>query len=130
MKLNLIFALLFIIFSVSFAFALSLTDFLKISGLPITSKAIAACSGTQISSSCCPDLNADGMINATDLQIIKKAYGSKIKDSKYNLQADINADGKINSIDLNLIKSSYGRRITGFFSFVNTLFQKVTSLTD
>jgi len=46
------------------------------------------------------DVNHDGLINCTDLDIVKAALGSKLGDSNWNPAADINGDGVVDVRDL------------------------------
>ena len=112
-QIILIFVFLSIVLFISFAYSLSLTDFFKISGMPITAIAASGiCKNNQITQNCCPDLNADGLVNIKDINIIKAAYGSVFPGSKYNYMADTDKDGRITIKDMNLVKSNYGKRVS------------------
>ena len=55
------------------------------------------------------DLNQDGKVSMSDLNILKNSFNTKSGDDKYNPAADINKDGKVTTSDLNLLKSQFNR---------------------
>lgn len=57
----------------------------------------------------CPgDLNDDGFRNVTDFTLFAAAYGSRVCDPHYNLDADLNCDGFVNVTDFTLFADAYG----------------------
>lgn len=46
------------------------------------------------------DLNGDGVVNCTDIAIVKAAFGKKVGQEGYDPRADINADGAVDIRDL------------------------------
>lgn len=53
---------------------------------------------------CDGDLNLDGLVNFTDLNLVLSAFGQ----SGFCLQADADGDGQVNFTDLNIILSAFG----------------------
>jgi hypothetical protein len=53
------------------------------------------------------DINLDGVVNTTDLNIVSAAYGCSIGQSCYNPRADVNADGKVDISDLSQVALFY-----------------------
>ena len=51
------------------------------------------------------DVNGDGVVNAADVKIVRRALHSK----HYTLQGDVNGDGKVNRHDLALAKKAVAR---------------------
>ncbi len=51
------------------------------------------------------DVNGDGSINGTDLNIVLTNYG---KTGQTRSQGDLNSDGTVNSLDLSIVLSKYG----------------------
>lgn len=49
------------------------------------------------------DINNDGEVNCTDVNVLKAALGSYAGQPNYNVQADINNDGAVNVLDLALV---------------------------
>jgi hypothetical protein len=54
------------------------------------------------------DANGDGVVNKTDLQIVKSLRGTTSTSSNYNFNADTNRDGRIGTIDLAFTKQNMG----------------------
>jgi hypothetical protein len=52
----------------------------------------------------CPDVNGDGGINAIDLALIYRAFGTT------NAAADVNGDGTVNVLDAQLVASQLSRK--------------------
>jgi len=46
------------------------------------------------------DVNGDGVVNCTDVDIVKAAFGTKVGQPGYNREADTNNDGVVNILDL------------------------------
>jgi beta-lactam-binding protein with PASTA domain len=46
------------------------------------------------------DLNGDGVVNCTDLAIIKVSFGKKVGQAGFDARADVNKDGVVNVLDL------------------------------
>lgn len=46
------------------------------------------------------DVNGDGLVNCTDVDLVKAAFGKKVGQSGYNRAADVNNDGVVNISDL------------------------------
>jgi Dockerin type I domain len=46
------------------------------------------------------DRNGDGMVNCTDLDIVKASFGKSIGQAGFDPRADVNADGVVNIVDL------------------------------
>ncbi|HLK69400.1 MAG TPA: dockerin type I domain-containing protein [Bryobacteraceae bacterium] len=46
------------------------------------------------------DLNNDGIVNCTDVNIVKSAYGTRAGQPTFSSQADVNNDGVVNILDL------------------------------
>ncbi len=49
------------------------------------------------------DLNGDGVVNCTDLNIIKAAFGKKTGQAGFDPRADVNGDGIVNVVDLSIV---------------------------
>jgi hypothetical protein len=56
------------------------------------------------------DANNDGVVDRTDLGLIRKAYGSHEGGPRYNPAADFNHDGVVGLIDLALARRNLGVR--------------------
>jgi hypothetical protein len=54
------------------------------------------------------DINADGIVNQADANIIAAAFQCSIGSTCYNPQADLNADGIVNIFDLVLYSQYVG----------------------
>jgi hypothetical protein len=54
------------------------------------------------------DIDLDDLVNRSDLNIIKQAFGSTQSDAGFNHFADLNLDGKIDAADLAIAGRSYG----------------------
>jgi hypothetical protein len=54
------------------------------------------------------DVNGDGSVSATDLALLRQAYGSHVGGEKYNPRADINQDEYVTSSDLVMLRQNYG----------------------
>jgi uncharacterized repeat protein (TIGR01451 family) len=46
------------------------------------------------------DVNGDGLVNCTDVDIVKAVFGTKVGQPAYNREADVNNDGVVNVFDL------------------------------
>ena len=57
--------------------------------------------GDGYGSICDPDLNNDHIVNATDLAILKQAFGSS------DANADFNGDGVVDDLDLTMLKTQF-----------------------
>lgn len=53
------------------------------------------------------DINYDGKVDREDLVILQQAYGSKLGDMHWNLNADVNDNGKVGLTDLVLLVMHY-----------------------
>ncbi len=60
---------------------------------------------------CDADFNNDNFVNALDLAILQRAFGSLSGVANYNASADMNGDGRINALDLALFQSRFGRPV-------------------
>ena len=47
--------------------------------------------------------NGDGIVNCTDLAIVKASFGKSIGHAGFSAQADLNGDGTVNIIDLSIV---------------------------
>lgn len=65
------------------------------------------------------DVNRDGYINQTDINLITAAYGSQPGNRAFDLRCDINKDLKVDNIDLNICTSNQGKNIWTHFGVVN-----------
>ena len=54
------------------------------------------------------DVNRDGVVNASDLFVFSKTYGSKLGDPNWNSDCDVNRDGMVNMDDLLVVTLQYG----------------------
>jgi hypothetical protein len=61
------------------------------------------------------DLDSDGAVNASDLNILASAYGSTPNDARWNPGADINNDSKVGLPDLVIMAASYGKTVEGYY---------------
>jgi hypothetical protein len=75
------------------------------SGSNLTRWAIVSLQGDITGSSGMPD----GKVNILDISLAAKAYGSKLGDERFELNADLNNDGVINILDISAIAREYGR---------------------
>jgi YVTN family beta-propeller protein len=48
------------------------------------------------------DLNGDGAVNCTDLNVVKASFGKKAGQSGFDSRADLNGDGVVNIVDLSM----------------------------
>ncbi len=55
------------------------------------------------------DVSGDGVVDASDLFALGKAYGSKLGDLSWNLDCDFNRDDKVDASDLFDLNKNYGR---------------------
>lgn len=53
------------------------------------------------------DINGDGVVGLADLNLIAKAYNTRIGDPKYNPEADFNNDGFVNLVDFATLSRNY-----------------------
>ena len=49
------------------------------------------------------DVNHDGVVNCTDVDIVKAAFGTKTGQALFNANADVNNDGVVNILDLSFV---------------------------
>jgi hypothetical protein len=54
------------------------------------------------------DVNNDGIVNNSDLEIVAKAFGCSKGEEGYNEDADLNSDGVIDVIELAIVGRYYG----------------------
>jgi hypothetical protein len=54
------------------------------------------------------DANGDGVVNKTDLSIVKSELGARAGQANYNFNADTNRDGRIGLIDLAFTEQNQG----------------------
>jgi len=54
------------------------------------------------------DVNWDGYIDATDLDLLKAAYDSKLGDPNWNPDCDLNGDGVVNIMDTVVCSKNQG----------------------
>src|SRR5262249_19706005 len=54
------------------------------------------------------DANGDGVVNKTDLQIVKQDQGARGGQARYNFNADTNRDGRIGKIDIAFTRQNLG----------------------
>jgi uncharacterized membrane protein len=54
------------------------------------------------------DIDGDGLVDMTDVNIISASFGCSIGQACYNPRADLNADGTVNIIDLALLARYFG----------------------
>ena len=59
--------------------------------------------GNGLGNRCDADLNNDGIVNALDLGIFKRRFGT------HDADADFNGDGIVNALDLGILKSLFGK---------------------
>ena len=57
------------------------------------------------------DVNGDGVVNASDLFDLTKAYGSELGNPNWNPDCDFNGDDKVNTADLLDLNKNYGKTI-------------------
>jgi len=57
------------------------------------------------------DLNDDGYIDITEIQMVSNAFGSKRGDERYERRIDFNHDGVIDIHELVMISSLFGRSV-------------------
>jgi hypothetical protein len=62
------------------------------------------------------DVNADGIINMKDLEIMKAAYGSTPGSPNWNPACDLNGDGRVNILDVTKATGNYGKVSTKYFT--------------
>jgi hypothetical protein len=55
------------------------------------------------------DINLDGKIDAKDLALVCRAWGSKVGDPRYDPLVDFNGDGQIDAKDLGLVCREFGK---------------------
>jgi glucose/arabinose dehydrogenase len=55
------------------------------------------------------DLNGDGKVDILDVTIVAKAFGSKLGDPKYDVQADLDQNGVVNIIDISKVAKDFGK---------------------
>jgi len=57
------------------------------------------------------DVNKDGMVNQTDLQIVTKHLGARQGDALYDLSVDVDRNQVINLMDLTMVGQNIGRNL-------------------
>lgn len=67
--------------------------------------------GDGFGNACDADLNGDKVVNALDLGLFTKAFGTSQGQSAFVPAADMNGDGRINALDLGLFRSRFGRAV-------------------
>lgn len=67
--------------------------------------------GDGFGNACDADLNGDRMVNALDLGLFTKAFGSVQGQAAFVPAADMNGDGRINALDLGMFRSRFGRAV-------------------
>jgi len=55
------------------------------------------------------DVNGDGIVDASDLFYLSKAYGSELGDVNWNMSCDFNMDNKVDFSDLSDLNKNYGK---------------------
>jgi bacillopeptidase F len=77
-----------------------------VSGVEGSESAVTVCSNT-----CAGDLNGDGVVNLSDLIVLRSNYGTDCSLSPAGIQCtgDINGDNLVNLTDLILLRREYGR---------------------
>jgi hypothetical protein len=55
------------------------------------------------------DVNGDGFVDTTDLEICQKAFYSKRGDPTWDSRCDLYPDGKIDSLDIHVIADDFGK---------------------
>ncbi len=56
------------------------------------------------------DLNGSGRVDAADLFLMARAFGSEKGDPAYRPEADLDADGRVDGLDLALLAAHFGAR--------------------
>jgi len=54
------------------------------------------------------DINGDGKVDAKDIAIVCKAFGTKPGDTRWNPKADLNSDNKVDAKDIAIVCRSFG----------------------
>ncbi len=54
------------------------------------------------------DVNNDGKVDAKDIAIVCKAFGTKPGDTRWNPVADLNGDGKVDAKDIAIVCKAFG----------------------
>jgi len=49
------------------------------------------------------DVNGDGVVNCTDMAIVKASFGKKVGQLGFDPRADVNGDGVVNVLDLSIV---------------------------
>jgi len=57
------------------------------------------------------DVDGDGVVDASDLFALTKAYGSELGDPNWNPDCDFNGDDEVNTADLVDLNKNYGKTI-------------------
>lgn len=57
------------------------------------------------------DVNGDGVVDASDLSVLSKSYGSKFGDPDWNSDCDFNIDSKVDVSDLFILSKNYGKTV-------------------
>lgn len=74
------------------------------SGLSATNYTISFVQGTlTIGPALIGDVNKDGIVNCSDVAIVKASFGKKKGDAGFDARADMNADSIVNIIDLSTV---------------------------
>jgi len=67
------------------------------------------------------DVNRDGVIDDTDINLIKTAYGSKPGDPNWNPDCDLNSDGVVDVFDASMASRNRGLTIDKVFTHMLTV---------
>ena len=57
-----------------------------------------------------PDIDADGIVNQVDANVMFRSLNCSIGQSCYNPRSDLNADGTVNTLDFNILDAALGGR--------------------
>jgi hypothetical protein len=67
------------------------------------------------------DVNRDGIIDKRDLEIIQRAYGSKLGSPNWNPEADLNHNGAVDLFDLVICSGKQGLTIQSWKAAITGL---------
>jgi hypothetical protein len=56
-----------------------------------------------------PDVNHDRRVDIIDVASAVRAFGSKLGDTRWNVDADVQGDGIVNILDMSIIARSFGK---------------------
>jgi uncharacterized protein (DUF2141 family) len=60
------------------------------------------------------DVNGDGVIDQTDIDLIRAAFGSSPGSINWNPNADLNGDGRVDMRDLGIASNNIGKNISSW----------------